>query len=138
MKENQDRQMNEPKQVIVVRKDLNMPHGKMGAQVAHASLGALFKCGFKDSQIFHIDLDEDSAVEKWLNGRFTKIVLSVKSEEALKKVYQNALDAELPCVLIEDAGFTVFGEPTLTCVGIGPVFPNQLIGITGKLQVYKG
>lgn len=134
---NKERQNIEPKQVIVVRKDLNMPHGKMAAQVAHASLGALIKCGYKDSQILHIDLDEDSAIEKWLNGRFTKVVLSVKSVEALGKVYQNALDAGLPSVLIEDAGFTVFGKPTLTCVGIGPVFPNQLIGITDKLQVYK-
>ena len=36
----------EPKQVIVVRKDLNMRKGKMCAQVAHASMKVLLdRCG---------------------------------------------------------------------------------------------
>ena len=38
--ENSERKV---KQVIVVRKDLKMPKGKIGAQVAHASLGSLLK-----------------------------------------------------------------------------------------------
>ena len=137
MNSNKENNQLQPKQVIVVRKDLDMPSGKMAAQVAHASLGALFKCGVKTETELHITMDKDSAIEKWLNNRFTKVVLSVKSEEAIKKVYQNALNAGLPTVLIEDAGFTVFGKPTITCVGIGPSFPNEFIGITDKLQVYR-
>ena len=125
----------EPKQVIVVNRNLNMPHGKLGAQVAHASMGALFKCGLKDDTMLHIDLRVGDAVEQWLNGRFTKIVLYVKSEQKLLEVYKKAQEKGLPSVLIKDAGFTVFAEPTHTCVGIGPAFPDEFIGVTDKLRV---
>lgn len=134
--DNKTRQQTEPKQVIVVNRNLNMPHGKLAAQVAHASLGALFQLGQKTPTSLNIDFDIDSAADLWVNGRFTKIVLYVKSEEALKKVYENAQAKGLPSVLIQDAGFTVFnGKPTYTCVGIGPAFPDEFIGVTDRLRV---
>jgi PTH2 family peptidyl-tRNA hydrolase len=133
---NQERQQTEPKQVIVVNRNLNMPHGKLAAQVSHASLGALFECGKKSPNELHIDLEQGSAVEQWVNKRFTKIVLYVKSDEKLQEVYQKAKVKGLPTVLITDAGFTVFdGVPTNTCVGIGPAFPDEFIGVTDKLRV---
>ena len=125
----------EPKQVIVVNRNLNMPHGKLAAQVAHASLGALFECGKKSPTELHIDLEDGSAVEQWVNKRFTKIVLYVKSEQKLLEVYEKAQAKGLPSVLIKDAGFTVFEKPTHTCVGIGPAFPDDFIGVTDKLRV---
>lgn len=133
---NMQRQKEEPKQVIVVNRNLNMPQGKLAAQVSHASLGALFQCGVKSNTGLVIDYESGSAVERWVNGRFTKIVLYVKSEEKLIEVFEKAQEAGLPSTLITDAGFTVFdGKPTRTCVGIGPVFPDELIGITDKLRV---
>ena len=132
---NEERQTTMAKQVIVVNRNLNMPQGKLAAQVSHASLGALFKCGLKTDDMLHIDLREGDAVEQWLNGSFTKIVLYVKSDEKLVQVFNKAEAAGLPCTLITDAGHTVFDKPTRTCVGIGPIFPDQLIGITDKLRV---
>ena len=38
--------MAETKQVIVVRKDLKMPRGKIAAQASHASVGALLQSMF--------------------------------------------------------------------------------------------
>ena len=131
----EDRKNTEPKQVIIVRKDLNMECGKMSAQVSHASLGALFECGKRTQTSLVIDYEKDSALERWINHRFTKVVLYVKSEAKLIEIFEKARAFGLPSVLIEDAGFTVFNEPTKTCVGIGPVFPNELIGITDKLRV---
>ena len=43
------------KQVILVRQDLKLPKGKMSAQVAHASVGALLK-SHKDN------------LKKWVSG----------------------------------------------------------------------
>lgn len=134
--DNESRKQTEPKQVIVVNRNLNMPHGKLSAQVSHASLGALFKCGQKSNTELHIDFEEGSAVERWINHRFTKVVLYVKSEEKLLEVARKAEEAGLPTALIQDAGFTFFdGVPTHTCVGIGPAFPEEFIGITDKLKV---
>ena len=133
------RKLTEPKQIIVIRKDLDMPPGKLAAQVAHASLGAVFLGFNKIDNIMSLDLNgEDGspgALEKWIQGRFTKVVLYVKSEQALMNIYEKAQDKGLPSVLIEDAGFTVFKESTLTCVGIGPCYPEKFIGVTDKLRV---
>jgi len=125
-----------PKQVIVVNRNLNMPSGKLAAQVSHASLGALLQCGIKDDDKVYIDLSTETAYSLWLNGSFTKIVLYVKSNEKLLEIYKKCQDKKLPSVLITDAGHTQFnGIATNTCVGIGPVFPEDLIGITDKLRV---
>lgn len=138
------------KQVIVVNKSLNMPPGKLSVQVSHASMGALL-----DSSVGYIDEDvgfgrfigmedDPNAVEHipnatgdWLNGIFTKIVVYVKSEEKLINIYKKAKEKGLPCCLIEDCGLTFFDKPTVTCVGIGPCWEDDFIGITDKLQLLE-
>lgn len=128
------------RQVIVVRKDLNMPAGKLGAQVAHASLGALFqssrRAGYGNKQQMIIDLETGSPEEIWINNRFVKIVVEVNSEEELLKVQKKAEKKGLKTALIKDAGFTVFDEPTLTCLGIGPTSKKSLNGVTNHLKLY--
>lgn len=115
------------KQVIVLRKDLNMRKGKMVAQGAHASLGAILEEG---------KLKTDADTVAWLEGRFTKICVSVDSEEELLNVYEQTKTAGLNCSLIEDAGFTEFhGKPTLTAVGVGPGLPEDIDKITGELKL---
>jgi PTH2 family peptidyl-tRNA hydrolase len=138
----------EPKQVLVVRKDLNMSVGKFGAQISHASLGALLEVfkNYKDETNelsifeaeFNLNKPDEKAINDWLTHRFTKIVVYVKSEQALKNVYEKAKAANLPAVLIQDAGFTEFDEPTYTCVGIGPAIPDRFIGVTDKLRLFNG
>lgn len=110
------------KQVIVIRKDLNMRKGKMVAQGSHASLGAYLET-------------ESSILEEWYTNKQTKICVSVDSESELVKIYINARMAKLPCVLIEDAGLTEFKEPTLTAVGIGPAENEKIDLITGTLKL---
>ncbi len=136
----------EPKQVIVIRKDLNMPSGKLAAQVSHASLGCIMNIMNKTEKdnVFSLNLSlnrnekKELAVIDWLNIRFTKVILYVKSEEKLMEVYLNAKSKGLNTVLIEDMGFTVFdGVKTKTCIGIGPCYAEDLIGVTNKLQLLK-
>lgn len=124
------------KQVIVVNVALNMPPGKLGPQVAHASVGALFELGKKENTVFTLNYEEGSALQDWMLGSFTKVLVKVKSEAKLLSIYEKAKKEGKPCVLIQDEGRTFFeGVPTYTCVGIGPMHEDDFIGLTDKLQL---
>ena len=117
----------ERKQVIVLRKDLGMRKGKMVAQGAHASLGAILRDG---------KLKKNADVEAWVEGRFTKICVSVDSEEELIEIYNKAKSLKLNTSLITDAGLTEFhGEPTKTAVAVGPGVPEVVDKVTGNLKL---
>ncbi len=136
---------NEPKQVIIVRKDLNMRKGKMVAQGSHASLKAILDIGHMRCE-YEVELGDSgnrfeipinsSALQQWLEGRFTKVCVSVDSEEELLELYNKAKEAGLLCSLITDAGLTEFNNvPTITCAAIGPAFPEDVDPITGHLKL---
>ena len=123
------------KQIIVVRRDLKMPKGKMAAQVSHASMACILNL-FRDSDNnYHYETKEDCGVSQWLNGSFTKVVLYCNSLEEILEVKKKADDAGLLTALIEDEGRTVFNEPTVTCLGIGPDFSDKFTGITDHLKL---
>ncbi len=109
------------KQVIVIRKDLNMRKGKMVAQGSHASLMAYLKAS-KEVQ------------KEWLNNGQTKICVSVDSEEELLNIFK-AADTNFPVSLVRDAGHTEVEPGTLTAVGIGPAPVDLIDQITGKLKL---
>lgn len=122
------------KQVIVLRKDLNMRKGKMVAQGAHASLAAILGLGHRDKDQLTIPLDERAA--PWLTGRFTKICVYVNSECALLDVHRQAKGAGLITTLTQDAGLTEFaGIPTYTAVAVGPDRADRIDPITGHLPL---
>lgn len=126
----------EPKQVIVVRKDLNMRKGKIAAQSAHASLGAILNYNVStetDTVLLNLSY---KPVQEWLKGRFTKICVSVDSEEELLAIYNLALRNGVNVKLIQDAGLTEFGGvATFTCLALGPDNPEILDPITGHLKL---
>lgn len=129
---------NEPKQVIVIRKDLNMRKGKMVAQGAHASLKPFFdrfqRVDASETTItYQITVGIEEA--EWINGMFTKICVSVDSEQELLEIYAMALAMELPCALITDAGLTEFKVPTKTAVSVGPAHADKVNAITGHLKL---
>jgi PTH2 family peptidyl-tRNA hydrolase len=137
------------KQVIVIRKDLNMRKGKMVAQGAHASMSVI--ADLLESRSIPNDPDSDypdedglflsqdtrgyNLIREWLDGEFTKICVSVNSEQELINVYEAAKTAGLLCSLIKDAGHTEFKEPTLTCCAIGPAYSEEIDKITGGLSL---
>lgn len=131
------------KQVIVMRKDLNMRKGKMIAQGAHASMKALLDMGDvtevqhqgKVAVARYIPL-VDTAVEQWVNGTFTKICVFVESEAELLEIYKTAKDQKIPTALICDNGLTEFGGvPTNTCCAVGPAASEIVNNITGHLKL---
>lgn len=120
------------KQVVVMRKDLNMRKGKMCAQAAHASIAFLTN-HLRDGYSYE---DLNNAEHNWIESAFVKICVGVDSEEELLTIYHAALDAGLSSTLITDAGFTEFnGVPTLTCCGIGPDWNEKINAVTGHLKL---
>lgn len=118
------------KQVIVLRKDLNMRKGKMCSQAAHASVSIV-----QDILNGGEDHPFRSYLKVWNDEGMTKIVVGVATEEDLIALHKKALIANLPTTLIKDAGRTEFPEPTYTCIAIGPA-PEKTIDIfTGELKL---
>lgn len=128
-----------PKQVLLLRRDLKMPKGKIGAQSGHAaqcsltkSNGAHVRQGVAGLELV-VPLDSDDLA--WLEGEYKKIVLGVDSEEELLQLHEAAKAAGLRTFLVQDNGHTVFnGQKTLTAVGIGPHDAARIDAITGHLR----
>ena len=129
------------KQVLVVRKDLKMRKGKIAAQCAHASLAVLLERmpGTADAtgrRSLTLTYEADTPWAAWLEGPFTKVCVSVDSEEELLRVHQAAVERGLPASLITDAGRTEFGGvPTRTVVAVGPGWVDEVDAVTGELKL---
>jgi len=142
-----------PKQVIIIRKDLNMRKGKMVAQGAHASIAVIFnymfpnyqssemsiKNGFLEPHKFCIKLPDGETgdnMKTWMTGIFKKIVVGAENLQEMVDAYQEAKKQGIPCSIIEDAGLTEFGgQVTITAVAIGPDDPEKIDKITGKFSL---
>lgn len=116
------------KQVCVWRNDLKVRTGKKMAQSGHA-----FEAYTKEA-------DEcDMFSPRWFYeyGGKRKIVVSVINEEELDNLAQTLDQLSISHTVIVDSGFTEFnGVPTKTCLGIHPVFDEDIDGVTGKLPLY--
>ena len=122
------------KQVIVMRHDLGMRRGKQIAQGAHASMSFLCHRLAEDRQLTPQSFSE--AELAWLEGSFAKVCCRVSSEEELLDIFNQAAQAGLVVHLITDSGKTEFhGEPTNTCLAIGPDDADRIDPITGHLQL---
>lgn len=146
------------KQVIVVRKDLNMRKGKIAAQCAHASMAAVLSPDnyimdenlysgsdyhFEENMIngkvaerFLITHMIDEYLKEWLQTSFTKIVVGCNSEDELIQLRDEVAELNIRHSLIKDSGKTEFdGIPTLTCLGIGPYPSSEIDKITSHLKL---
>jgi len=120
----------EPKQVIVIRKDLGMRRGKEIAQGAHASMIWLAE------RIRRPGFGFSEAERRWLAGAFTKVCVRVDSEEELMKIVNAAQQAGVMVRLVIDAGRTEFrGVPTPTCCALGPDYSERIDPISGHLKL---
>jgi PTH2 family peptidyl-tRNA hydrolase len=124
----------EHKQVIVLRKDLNMRKGKLVAQGAHASMGAILSLCKQDGDKLVLEMDDRT--KPWLTGRFKKICVYVNSEQELLDIYNQAKELGLITSLIKDAGLTEFnGVATLTAVAVGPDREDRVDAVTKSLPL---
>lgn len=110
------------KQVIVVNQSLKLPKGKLAAQVAHAAVGAFVEAG-------------DDARVNWLEEGMPKVVVQAPDEAELLRLLDLAIQSGIPALLVEDAGRTVVPEGTITCLGLGPAYDEELDRLTGDLKL---
>ncbi len=115
----------EIKQVIIVRKDLDMGTGKIAAQVGHAVL-------LSNSEVWKADPE---IAKEWYNTGQKKIVLKVDDEESLRKLYAAFKYKKIPCALVEDAGLTQLAPGTATALGVGPWRSSEIDQFTSKLKL---
>lgn len=121
--------MTNTKQVIVMRKDLNMRKGKMVAQGSHASMSFLTRRIQNGRPLTEIQ-------REWLKNSFTKICVSVDSEQELMDIARQAENSNVECHVITDNGTTEFnGVPTKTCLALGPDTPEVLDKISRHLKL---
>ena len=126
----------ETKQVIVIRKDLNMRRGKEIAQGAHASISFLVEA-FSRGNFGRSKEKLSSAEHTWLQSGMKKICVSVASEAELLDIHKAALADGLSSHLIRDSGKTEFGgRATLIACAIGPDDSVAIDKITSELALY--
>ena len=114
----------EYKQVIAIRKDLKMGKGKVGVQVAHASIGAYMQARKKTP----------TNAKAWVNEGMKKVVVYVNSRKELFDL-KEILPSKIPKFVVADAGLTQLKPGTVTAIGIGPAQEEELGQYTDDLKL---
>ena len=117
--------MEEYKQVILIRTDLEMGTGKKCAQSCHASVSASDLVRNQNKSVW----------KNWKNSGQKKIVLKIKSKEELNNMIIKLEKHKLPYFIVKDAGLTQLPPGTTTAVGIGPALSTEIDKITGDLKL---
>ena len=122
------------KQVIVMRHDLKMRRGKQIAQGAHASTSFLTRRLQNKLSICMNDFTPNE--QTWITGSFAKVCVRCNSEQELMAIHNKSIELGLEVHLITDSGRTEFhGQPTRTCLAIGPDEASKIDQVTGQLEL---
>lgn len=113
------------KQVVVVRRDLDMGKGKVAVQVAHAAVSAAEEARKRFTEWW----------QAWLSEGQCKVAVRVDSEEEIIQLQNKVRDLRIPFALVTDRGLTQVEPGTITCLGIGPAPSSLVDGLTGHLSL---
>lgn len=105
--------------------------GKLASQAGHAYLHAWWDAedrlkytGFLTKSRKHINVlsayYQDVMHPYKTSDDARKISLVVDTVEELRELYEQ-FRPQMGATLVEDCGYTVFSEPTITCIGLGPI-----------------
>lgn len=138
------------KQVIVVNKSLNMSPGKLGAMVAHGATSFFcewFKRNVVTSNETYNDylINPNARVDKelfaqWISGSFTKIVLEVEDDAAMKAIIEKAHEYGMvnrqDFFNIVDESTEFLDIPQWAVIAFKPMEAEKIDPITGELNLY--
>lgn len=133
------------KQVIVVRKDLDMNNGRMAAQVAHAAMkvfldrtAAIRPLNLKNDEWWISIKNVTGPMAEWCKNNATKVVVGVNSEDDIYKLKEEADNANIPNAIMVDNGFPECHHgKAATCIAIGPDTSEKIDAITGNLELIQ-
>ncbi|XP_020111470.1 peptidyl-tRNA hydrolase 2, mitochondrial-like isoform X1 [Ananas comosus] len=112
------------KMVLVVRNDLKMGKGKIGAQCSHATLG-LYKKLYQRAP---------KSLRRWEMCGQVKVVVKIESEEEMLVLQERAKSLRLPTHITIDAGRTQIAPNSRTVMAI--LGPADLVDdVTGGLKL---
>lgn len=113
------------KMVLVVRNDLKMGKGKIGAQCGHASVGA-YQRGMEKNP---------AVIRRWDDSGCAKICVKVETEKELNQIKKIANLQGLNYYLVHDAGRTQIAAGSATVLAIGPALVQDVDKLTGHLKL---
>lgn len=123
------------KQVIVMRRDLNMRKGKFASQAAHVAMMFITRNNISENPL-KLQTELTPAEADWFQNSFTKIVVGCDSQEELESLVQDAKAENIEVHVCIDNGTTEFhGVKTMTCAAFGPEEEEILNKITGHLKL---
>lgn len=139
------------KQVIVVNKSLNMSPGKLGTMVAHGAT-AFFCEWFKRNVTTSNETCNDYTISpnaradkelfaQWISGSFTKIVLEVENDAAMKEIIKKAHEHNMvnrqDFFNIVDESTEFLDIPQWAVIAFKPMETEKIDLITGELSLYS-
>lgn len=113
------------KMAIIVRSDLRLTKGKAAAQCAHAAIICYENAATSQPDI----------LRQWLASGQPKIVLRVENLEGLESIRDSAKAAGLTVGYVRDAGRTQVAAGTVTVLGVGPCYEDQVDAVVSHLKL---
>ena len=125
--------MKDIKQVIIVRKDLNLRKTELASQVATASMGFLLENNESErNDEINVKLSREEVM--WLNGSFEKVIVGVDSEQDLRDLMFKAEMEGIGVYPVLSRLRNKFDDTTITCAALGPDDSNIIGHVTGHLK----
>jgi peptidyl-tRNA hydrolase len=106
-------------------KKMNGIRGKMCTQAGHAYVHSIWDAFAPSFNLIKMFRKIKQAYAYKHSERAYKITLRISTVDVLKAIqekYKNICGTHL----VTDAGFTVFKEPTTTCLGLGPISEDKI------------
>jgi len=114
--------MNEYVIYLVVRKDLRMSAGKIGAQCGHAVQDLVLKC-------------PNVIMKEYIKSGHAKVVLKVQDEKEFLALVDQCIEYKVPFEFVVDEGRTQIAANSATVVGIGPIKRMDAKILVGGLKL---
>lgn len=116
---------------MVARKDLDMSHGKLGAQCGHGT-----QLCIREAENADVSLEGGyPALAEWEEKDYPKIVLA-GDEKKMGKLLRQLGESSFPHAKVVDRGRTELTPNTMTLIALGPLRRRDAEPFVGRLQVY--